>query len=75
MKLIEKLWQNRRDFAGKYECEGCGDIKKYSGCYDDDYFHTQVTPNWKCDKCGKSTIDLGKEPAKIATRYGPYEVV
>ena len=75
MKLIEKLWQNRRDFAGKYECEECGEVEKHDGCYDDRYFHDEVTPNWKCSKCGKSTTELGKEPTKIATRYQDFEIV
>ena len=69
MKLIEKINQMRRDFTGLYECEGCGNQETHGGCYDDEYFHQSVTPNWKCDKCGKSTIDLGKEPAKVVTRY------
>ena len=74
MKLIEITSQNRRDFHGKYKCEGCGNIEEHSG-YDDRNFHDNVTPHWKCKKCGKSTIDLGKKPDFIQTKYHDYEVV
>jgi predicted RNA-binding Zn-ribbon protein involved in translation (DUF1610 family) len=75
MKLIEKTWQSRRDFSGIYECENCGYREEHEGCYDDDNFHINVTPRWKCPKCGKSTLDLGLEPAKIKTKYHPWQVV
>lgn len=74
MKLIEITSQSRRDFYGKYECEGCGNIEKHGG-YDDRNFHDNVTPRWKCEKCGKSTIDLGIKPEFILTKYSAYEVV
>jgi hypothetical protein len=75
MKLIEKTRQYRRDFVGIYECENCGHKQEYRGCYDDDNFHVNVTPRWQCPKCGKSTLDLGLEPAKISTKYNSWEVV
>ena len=75
MKLFKKTHQYRRDFSGIYECENCGHKEEYKSCYDDDNFHQNVTPNWKCTKCNKSTIDLGLKPIKIATRYRPWEVV
>lgn len=75
MKLIEKTWQNRRDFDGIYECEGCGHKQEEKDCYDDRNFHDNVSPNWKCSQCGKSTIDLGADVEKVQTRYADYEVV
>ncbi len=69
MKLIEKTGQFRRDFDGIYQCEGCGEKEKREGCYDDNYFHQEVTPEWKCEKCGKSTKDLNIEIQKVETRY------
>jgi hypothetical protein len=69
MRLIEKKDQMRRDFTGVYECEGCGFIKEIYGCYDDDYFHTQVMPDRDCDKCGKSTNSLGVKKERVLTRY------
>ena len=68
MKLIEITSQSRRDFHGKYKCEGCGNIEEHSG-YDDRNFHDNVTPNWKCKNCGKSTLDLGIIPQCVNTKY------
>ena len=74
MKLIEKVNQNRRDFTGKYECEACGNLEEHSG-YDDRNFHDNVTPHWKCSKCGKSTLDLELKPEFVGTKYSDSEVV
>ncbi len=75
MKLIEKKNQYRRDFTGIYKCENCGNVEEIGGCYDDDNFHVNVAPTFKCEKCGKSTNDLGLEPEKVQTKYKPWEVV
>ena len=75
MKLIAILSQSRRDFKGKYKCEGCGNEEEVGGCYDDRNFHDNVTPHWKCDKCKKSTIDLKIKPEFVQTKYRDYEVV
>lgn len=71
MKLIEILYQNRRDFQGVYQCEFCGYIEKDKGVdsYDDRYFHDKVIPNMKCPKCGKSTISEGGEIEHTYTKY------
>ena len=74
MELIEKKSHSRRDFIGIYKCENCGFVEERSG-YDDRNFHDNVTPRWKCEKCGKSAIDLNLKPKFIETRYGPYEIV
>jgi ribosomal protein L37AE/L43A len=75
LKLIKIINQHRRDFNGIYKCEGCGDEEKHSGCYDDRNFHDNVTPEWKCSKCGKSTIDLGIKPKLVQTKYSEFTVV
>ena len=77
MILIEKMDQIRRDFQGKYECQNCRHIMidKSLSSYDDDYFHNQVIPNKKCEKCGKSTNDLGLKNERMATKYAPHEVI
>ena len=75
MKLLEIISQSRRDFHGRYKCEDCGNTEEHSGCYDDRNFHDNVTPNWKCQKCGKSTIDLGIKPDFVQTKYHDYEVI
>jgi len=75
MELIEKKSQSRRDFVGIYKCEECGNIEEHRGCYDDRNFHDNVSPHWKCKKCGKSTIDLGLKPKFIQTKYREYEIV
>lgn len=74
MKLMKIISQHRRDFSGIYKCEGCGNEEENSG-YDDRNFHDNVTPHWKCSKCGKSTIDIKGKPDFIQTKYNDYEVV
>lgn len=75
MKLIEKKNQLRRDFTGVYECENCGNVKEYRGCYDDRNFHDNVMPKRKCDKCEKCSEDLNVPIVRVATKYSYYEIV
>jgi len=65
MKIKEMLSQNRRDFQAIYICEYCNHEEKGSG-YDDSYFHNEVIPKMKCEKCGK-TADENYKP--LATKY------
>lgn len=71
MKLKQILFQHRRDFQGKYECEFCGhiDIDNHMESYDDKNFHENVIPNMECLKCGKSTISGGGSPDDYITKY------
>ena len=64
MRIKEKLSQHRRDFTAIYECEHCGETKK-SGGYDDSYFHNNVIPKMKCEKCGKIADDTYKPKATV----------
>ena len=69
MKLMTITGQSRRDFWGTYQCEFCNHIEENISGYDDDYFHTEVTPNIKCKKCGESTLSKGGDIQKVKTRY------
>ncbi len=71
MKLVKIIDQSRRDFKGKYECQGCGHIEIDKGMesYDDRYFHASVIPDKKCKNCGESTNSLGLTHVPQATRY------
>lgn len=53
MKIKKIHWQNRRDFKATYICEHCDHEQEGSG-YDDSYFHNNVIPKMKCDKCKKT---------------------
>ena len=37
--------------------------------YDDRYFHDNVIPNKKCEKCGKSTLSEGGTIQNTQTKY------
>ena len=74
MKLVQKTRQDRRDFDGIFECEGCGNSVTQTG-YDDHCFHAEVTPRMKCPECGESTKSLGCAVVPVATRYSADEVV
>ena len=69
MKLLKKICQSRRDFTGRYECEGCGDISEIEGGYDDANFHKNVMPNRRCKKCNESTNTLGIDVEHVEPRY------
>ena len=75
MKLIEILNQHRRDYDGKYQCEGCGHIETHYGCYDDRNFHDNVTPRWECPECKKTTLDIKGKADYVPTKYSDWETV
>lgn len=67
MRIKNIVSQHRRDFTAVYVCPFCGYEKEDSG-YDDYYFHHEVIPNMKCDKCGKTEKD-GDTYRPLATKY------
>lgn len=68
MYIKEILSQHRRDFSAIYECENCeNQIEK--GGYDDRNFHDNVVPQIKCEKCKKSSLDLGTDTNRRETKY------
>jgi len=69
MKVLKKYNQHRRDCECDLECENCGNLKTNKSAYDDSNFWDNVVPSFNCEKCGKSTNDLGIAPEKITTRY------
>ena len=75
MKVTKKYNQHRRDCWCDLKCESCGHTETYEGAYDDRNFWDNVVPGFKCDKCGKSSNDLGVKPAGIPTKYDEYEVI
>ena len=75
MKIKTITSQHRRDFTAIIECEGCGNEEKLGGGYDDRYYHDNVIPAMKCDKCGKSRNDLGVTTNPTPTKYADYEVI
>lgn len=68
MKIIEIIYQHRRDFQAVYECEGCGHKSKGRG-YDDDNFHRNVIPKMRCDKCGKTSEECSADYRPLTTKY------
>ena len=75
MKVTKKYNQHRRDCWCDLKCESCGHTETYEGAYDDRNFWDNVVPGFKCDKCGKSSNDLGVKPKVIPTKYDEYEVI
>lgn len=69
MKIKKITWQHRRDFAAIYECEFCGHNQSDDAGYDDRFYHDNVIPNKKCDKCGKSTKSENGIVGKTPTKY------
>ena len=65
MKIQKILSQHRRDFTAIYECEHCGHTEKSDG-YDDSFFHQNVIPKMKCEKCGKMA---GDDYRALSTKY------
>jgi hypothetical protein len=69
MKLKNITSQSRRDFWGTYQCEFCEHTEEKVSGYDDDYFHSNVTPQMKCKKCGESTLSKGGDIQEVKTKY------
>ena len=60
----------RRDCDCDLECENCGYKETIKTAYDDRNYWDNVVPNFKCDKCGDSTNDLGvRIKQHIQTKY------
>ena len=59
----------RRDCWCDLECEGCGNKETIKSAYDDRNYWDNVVPSFKCEKCKKSTNDLGLKPEVMPTRY------
>ena len=57
MRIKEITSQHRRDFTAIMECEHCGHNEVDNSGYDDAFYHQNVIPNMKCDKCGKKASD------------------
>ena len=69
MKVLKKYNQHRRDCDCDMQCESCGNLETNTSAYDDRNFWDNVVPSFKCEKCGKSSNDLGIPPERIQTTY------
>jgi len=65
MKIKTKTYQNRRDFNAIMICEHCGNEEELNGGYDDAYYHNNVIPAMKCEKCGKTAEESYKPMATV----------
>ena len=69
MVILKINSQNRRDFRADFICEGCGDKQFDVSGYDDSYFHSEVIPKKKCNKCGESGETLKSDYRPLSTKY------
>ena len=69
MQVTRKYNQHRRDCWCDLKCENCAHETTYKGAYDDRNFWDNVVPSFACEKCGKSSKDLGTTTTFIETRY------
>jgi len=70
MKVLKIYNHNRRDCECNLKCENCGNIEIEVSAYNDDNYWNNIIPKQKCEKCGKSTNDLGaKIEQSVQTRY------
>ena len=67
MKIDKIIQQYRRDFKAIYVCH-CGHTQIDSG-YDDEYFHNEVIPTMKCEKCGQTSADCPDIYRPLTTKY------
>lgn len=72
MKIKKINSQHRRDFWADMECEHCEHVEKDVSGYDDSFFHQNVIPNMKCEKCGKKASD---DYRPLATKYRDDQIV
>jgi primosomal protein N' len=54
MKIKKIISQNRRDYTAIMVCEHCQNEQIDNCGYDDSYYHQNVIPKMKCQKCGKT---------------------
>jgi len=69
MRIKKITYQHRRDFSAIYKCEFCDHEQEDNSGYDDRYYHDEVIPNKKCEKCGESTKSRGGKIEHRETKY------
>jgi len=72
MKIKRITSQHRRDFSAIFECEHCQVTYEVHGCYDDDNFHRNVIPKFKCKSCGQQSPE---DYRPLTTKYNEHEQV
>ena len=75
MELKEKVSQYRRDTRIILSCQSCGHVTPEFTGYDDDNYYVNVIPNMKCEKCRKSSVDLGIKNKPVKLKYEPWQVI
>ncbi len=68
MEITKTYNWNRRDFDFDAKCEACGFTTTGCSGYDDQNYYSNIIPNWKCNGCGKCSVDIG-EVKVITPRY------
>lgn len=63
MKIKKITFQLRNDFSAIIECEHCGNTQQLDYGYNDDYYHQEVLPAIKCEKCGSDRAGNLKQEA------------
>jgi hypothetical protein len=69
MKIDKLVSQHRRDFVAVMKCEFCAHKEMNNSGYDDRYYHDNVIPDMKCEKCGESTNSKGGIIDNTPTKY------
>ena len=72
MKIKRITSQHRRDFNAIIECEHCSAEEELKGGYDDDNYHRNIIPTFKCKECG---LAAGDDYRPIATKHAANAVV
>lgn len=69
MKIKKITHQHRRDFSAIMQCEFCNHEQVNNAGYDDRYYHDEVIPKMKCEKCSESTISGNGQINYTETKY------
>jgi transcription elongation factor Elf1 len=72
MKIKTITSQHRRDFSAILECEHCGHTQELNSGYDDDNYHRNVIPKFKCGECGKPAPENYRP---LTTKYDANQIV
>lgn len=72
MNIYKITSRSRRDFTAILVCEHCENTQELDSGYDDNYYHLNVIPKIKCEKCDKTA---SKEYVPNKPKYPDSEVI